>query len=206
MKEHRAEEIVGRIRQAVPHGVRDWRLHRGELTIVAERRLILEVLRALRDGAGLGFNFPVDVAGVDYLKHPHPPFAERFAISYHLLSWASEERVRVQAPVPEDDASVPSVTALWSLANWTEREIYDLFGIHFEGHPDLRRILMWEGFQSHPLRKDYPLKGLGERSNFDRVADDFPQAAESRRLQTSPVDQKLDESVGRKLDERKANG
>lgn len=206
MRQERAEVIVENVRAAVAGGVRSHSLHRGELTIVVERGKVLDVLRHLRDAAELSFNFPVDIAGVDYLKHPRPPFVERFGVTYHLLSWKSEERVRVQAPVPEDDAVVPSATALWSLANWTEREVYDMFGIRFSNHPDLRRILMWEGFESHPLRKDYPLKGLGERSNFDRVEDDFPQAAESRRLTPSAVDCKLDESVKRKLDERNDNG
>lgn len=205
MNRQRADSIVANVNAAVPDALRSHSLFRGELTLVVERGRVLDVLRHVRDCGELAFNFPVDIAGVDYLNYPQPPFEERFAVTYHLLSWKSRERLRIQAPVPEDAPVLPSATALWSLANWTERELYDMFGIRFQGHPDLRRILMWEGFESHPLRKDYPLKGLGERSNFDRVADDFPLAAESRRLTPSDVDRQLQDEVNRELSRQDNN-
>ena len=181
MNHERAAIIERQVREAFGDAVRGATFQRGELTLVIDRTRALDALRHLRDTAGLDFNFPVDIAGVDYLEHPERRFPERFAVVYHLLSWKTEERIRVQAPVPEDDAVCPTAVGLWRLADWTEREIFDMFGIRFEGHPDLRRILMWEEFEDYPLRKDYPLKGRGERDRYPVIEDDFPDAARSRR-------------------------
>lgn len=195
MTDDRANAIAEQVRAelgARADALRSSTVFRGELTLTADRDGVLDVLRILRDTPGLDFNFPVDIAGVDYLGHPQPPQVERYAVVYHLLSWQTEERIRVRAPVPEDDPVCPSACGLWSLANWTEREIYDMLGVRFTDHPDLRRILMWEGFTHHPLRKDYPLKGLGERGSFPRMADDFPDAARSRR-QPSKIDREFEQ-------------
>lgn len=196
MNRKRADAIEQQLRGAVGQALRGTTFFRGELTLVVDRSRVLDALRFLRDSPGLEFDFPVDVAGVDYLEHPERRFPERFAVTYHLLSRRTEERLRVQAPVPEDDAVCPSAVGLWRLADWTEREIFDMFGIRFEGHPDLRRILTWEGFEHHPLRKDYPLKGLGERDSFPVVADDFPDAARSRR-EPSALDRRFRERHGK---------
>jgi len=190
----RAREIEERIGQWFGESLRGAIFFRGELTLIVDRERVLDVLRYLRDTAGMDFNFPVDIAGVDYLEYPRKDFPERFAVVYHLLSWKTEERIRVKAPVPEDDPVCPSAVELWALANWTEREIFDMFGIHFTGHPDLRRILMWEEFGDYPLRKDYPLQGLGERESYPVVEDDFPEAARSRR-EPSAIDRRFDETV-----------
>ncbi len=114
-----------------------------------------EVLRALRDG--FAFDFLADVTAIDWSQGRTP----RFTMVYHLYSTTSHEYLRVAADCPSDaDPVVPSVTGLWPGANWHEREVFDMFGIRFSGHPDLRRILMWDGYPHFPLRKDFPLAGI----------------------------------------------
>jgi len=114
------------------------------------------VLQTLRDAHG--FDLLTDVTAIDWAEGAAP----RFTVVYHLFSTATFNYLRVATPCTgEDDAPVaPSVTSLWPAANWHEREAYDMFGITFEGHPDLRRILMWEGYPYHPLRKEFPLAGI----------------------------------------------
>jgi len=128
----------------------------GELTVVADRGRILEVLKLLRDDARCQFSCIIDVCGVDY-----PGREDRFDVVYHLLSPTRNERIRVK--VATDEATpVPSCVELFPGANWFEREAYDLYGILFNDHPDLRRILTDYGFTGHPLRKDFPLTGYVE--------------------------------------------
>ena len=117
---------------------------------------IARVLTYLRDEPGLRFAQLVDLCAVDYPERP-----SRFEVVYHLLSVAHNRRVRVKVAVPED-TPVPSVVEVFPAAGWYEREVWDLFGIAFEGHPDLRRILTDYGFQGHPLRRDFPLSGKVE--------------------------------------------
>jgi NADH-quinone oxidoreductase subunit C len=111
-----------------------------------------------------GFDMLAEVTAVDYLKYPGA--RDRFGMIYILLNTTSGERVVVKTYLNEPHLTVPSVYPLWKGADWMEREVYDMFGITFTGHPDLRRILMPEEFTSYPLRKDYPLRGRGERHNF----------------------------------------
>ena len=111
-----------------------------------------------------------DLTCVDYLNFPKA--TDRFGVIYSLLSVSKGHRLWLKCFVNDPDPVVPTVTDLWWGADWLEREVYDMFGIKFEGHPDLRRILTWEGFEAHPLRKDYPLRGQGERENFPVVARD----------------------------------
>ncbi len=128
----------------------------GELIIGARREAIERVLQFLRDDAACSFKLLLDVCGVDY-----PDRAERFEIVYNLLSLNHNHRVRVK--VSTDDATpVPTVSAVFSTANWFEREVWDLYGVFFDNHPDLRRIMTDYGFQGHPLRKDFPLTGYVE--------------------------------------------
>lgn len=112
----------------------------------------------------LGFDFLCDIAGIDYLNYPNA--TDRYGIVYSLTNSRTGERLFVKTYVNDPDPELPSVVSLWQGADWMEREIYDMFGVTFTGHPDLRRILMPEGFTSYPLRKDYPLRGAGERHNF----------------------------------------
>jgi NADH-quinone oxidoreductase subunit C len=127
--------------------------HRGDDTAVVPAERIVEVSRFLRDDPQLDYSMLVDLTAVDYL-----PRIPRFEVVYHYLSLAKLHRVRVKVLVDEKAAIVPSLTGLWGCADWLEREVWDMFGIRFEGHPNLRRILMYEEFQGHPLRKDYPLR------------------------------------------------
>ena len=129
----------------------DANVDRGELTLTVAPDRIREACAALKAG---GYNFFDDMTAIDW--HPSVP---RFQLSYHLLSHRFKEYVRLRALVDEADPSVPSITPVWPAANFYEREVFDLFGIRFEGHPDLRRIMMPEDWKGHPLRKDYPVEG-----------------------------------------------
>lgn len=115
----------------------------------------------------LGFDMLVDVTCVDYLTYPQrDAVPARFGLVYQLLHTWDIKRLTLRVFVGDDDPVVPSLVPFWESANWLEREVWDLFGIRFDGHPDLRRIVLPEAFSSHPLRKDYPLQGMGERHNF----------------------------------------
>jgi NADH-quinone oxidoreductase subunit C len=129
---------------------------RGELTVTVVREDIIKVLTILRDDPDLQFENPIDIAGVDY-----PGRAERFEVVYHLLSPRKNQRIRVKLSTDEATA-VPSAITVFPGANWYEREAYDMYGILFSDHPDLRRILTDYGFQGFPLRKDFPLTGFVE--------------------------------------------
>jgi len=126
----------------------------GDDTVLIRREGITEVCRFLRDDPELSYDFLMDLTAVDYLGKDK---SARFEVVYHLYSLKHNHRVRLKAPVPEDDCRIASISALWSSADWAEREAWDLYGIKFEGHPDLRRILLYEPFEGHPLRKDYPV-------------------------------------------------
>jgi NADH-quinone oxidoreductase subunit C len=125
---------------------------RDEETIVIARERTLDLMRALRDEEAFAFDFLADLTAVDW-----PARAPRFDVVYHLHSLKRGHRLRVKVATGEPDPWVASVAGLWKSANWLERECYDMFGIRFEGHPDLRRILMYDSFEGHPLRKDYPV-------------------------------------------------
>jgi len=133
----------------------------GEITVVVPAAKLTATLRDLRDRPDFRFDLLVDVCGVDYSAYGDGAWeGPRFAAVYHLLSVAHNWRLRVRAFAPDDDFPVlPSVVDLWPTANWFEREAFDLYGIVFEGHPDLRRLLTDYGFVGHPFRKDFPLSG-----------------------------------------------
>jgi len=128
---------------------------RGDATAIVDASRIVEVLRFLRDGAGLQFDMLADLTAVDYATHPDRD-GLRFEVVYHLLSSTLLHRLRVKAGVPEMPCQIDSVVDVWPAANWMEREAFDLYGVRFRNHPDLRRILLYEEFEGHPLRKDYP--------------------------------------------------
>ncbi len=131
--------------------------HRGDHTAVVTREALLRVLAFCRDEPALAFNVLMDLTAVDYLTYPGREDGPRFEVVYHLYSITHNRRLRVKVRVDEDDAVVPSAVPLWPIANWFEREVWDMFGVRFSGHPDLRRLLMYEEFVGHPLRKDYPI-------------------------------------------------
>lgn len=137
-----------------PSAMAGAKLDRGELTLGIERGSIREACALLRDEPHLRYNFLSDLTCVDW--YPSEP---RFEIVYHLLSIPRKARLRVKVRLTGDDPHLESVTPVWAAANFFEREVFDLFGIYFEGHPYLRRILMPEDWEGHPLRKDYPVEG-----------------------------------------------
>jgi len=147
---------------------------RGLTTLICPPDRMHDVLRQLRDDPRLDYNFLTDVTAVDYLKYPAKQ-PGRFAVVYLLHSHKHERRLAVKCYLePTIDTTgidadpaleIDSACDLWPGAEWTEREVYDMFGIRFRNHPDLRRILMWKDFPGHPLRKDYPLRGRGEREH-----------------------------------------
>jgi len=134
---------------------------RRQTRVVVTRDKLLEVMRLLESR---GFDLLVDVTCVDYLNYRDA--ADRFGLVYLLARTETNERITVRVFLNVPDLTVPSLCELWQGANWLEREVFDMFGIRFEGHPDLRRILMPEEFTAFPLRKDYPMQGRGERHNF----------------------------------------
>ena len=142
-------------------------LVRGQAVVIVPREQIASVLPLLRDHKELQFTQLMDVSCVDYLGR-----TPRFEVVYQLLSFPLRQRLRVKVTVPEDDPVIPSAVPVWKSANWAEREVYDMFGIRFTGHPDLRRILMYDEFEGHPLRKDYVLDRrqplVPERDPIDR--------------------------------------
>lgn len=143
-----------------------WSAFRGHTRITVERGDLLPLLALLRDEQG--FDLLVDVTCVDYLNYRDA--VDRFGLVYLLCNTDRNERLTVRVYLNEPELVVASVTPLWRGADWLEREVWDMFGIRFEGHPELRRILLPEEFSAHPLRKDYPLQGRGERHNFPVLA------------------------------------
>jgi NADH-quinone oxidoreductase subunit C len=146
------ERLLPQVRALLGDRVRESHCHRGDETIIVDAADIVGVLEALRDDSELDFEILMDLCGVDYL-----PRRPRFEVVYHLCSYRKRHRLRVKVQVDEREPVVPTVSHLWPGANWFEREAYDMFGIRFEEHPDLRRLLMYEPFEGHPLRKDYPV-------------------------------------------------
>ncbi len=146
---------VQKLRAAMPDAIEEVSSFRDQVSVRVVKDRIVEVCFFLRDTPELEFDFLTDVTAVDW---PHRP--KRFDVVYHLYSMTRNHRLRLKASVGEGE-TIPSVTPVWKGANWLERETYDMFGIVFAGHPDLRRILLPEDWQGYPLRKDYPLAGYG---------------------------------------------
>jgi NADH-quinone oxidoreductase subunit C len=186
----RLAHLPALLEQAIPGKLQSVANHTGELTYEVRPADLLSVAQTLRDGAGLEFEMCMDVCGVDYLEYGRTewktehatvsgfsrgvarggacdaspddaaPAGRRFAVVYHLLSIAHNQRLRLKVFCADDaQPMVDSVTGIWASANWFEREAFDLFGILFKGHPDLRRLLTDYGFIGHPFRKDFPLIG-----------------------------------------------
>jgi NADH-quinone oxidoreductase subunit C len=178
--------LIEPVRQRFPDAVAGSHTYRGDATVVLRRAFLVDVARFLRDDPALQMNCLMDLTAVDYSEFgkrpapaffassgvavkpspqisdenpwPGPPEQARFAVVYHFYSVALKHRLRLVVPVEGVDVEVDSVSSLWPGANWLEREVWDMFGIAFRGHPDLKRILMYDGFEGHPLRRDYPVK------------------------------------------------
>ena len=165
-----SSDIIAQLSEQFPQLTQ--REFRGQLRVDVPREETFAVLSLLKSA---GYDYLVDITCVDYLQYrgesrDDEP-AGRFGLTYLLSNSTTADRLTVRAYLDdEDQPQVASVVALWEGANWLEREVFDMFGIHFEGHPNLRRILMPPEFTAHPLRKDYPLQGRGERHNFPVLA------------------------------------
>jgi NADH-quinone oxidoreductase subunit C len=147
-----AIDPVAALQRQFADAVRDVIVFRGETTVVVAAERIADIVRYARDAQGLEFNFLSDIAWVDY--YPEEP---RFAVCYHLYSMIYNRRLRLKVYLPGDDPRLPSIYDIFPAADFQERECYDMLGVVFEGHPNLRRILMPDDWEGHPHRKDYPL-------------------------------------------------
>jgi NADH-quinone oxidoreductase subunit C len=178
-------ELIAAVRDRFPGVVKASHSYRGDATLVLGREFLLEVARTLKEDPAFQMGFLMDLTAVDFSDFgkkpspaffassgvavrpspeipdpdpwPGPPGPGRFVVVYHLYSLALKHRLRLEVPVEETDAEVDSLTSLWAAADWLEREVWDMFGIRFRGHPNLKRLLMYEEFVGHPLRKDYPV-------------------------------------------------
>ncbi|MBI5450073.1 MAG: NADH-quinone oxidoreductase subunit C [Gammaproteobacteria bacterium] len=159
------QNLAQAVQQRFADRIQSCTVNVGEVTVVVAQPQLLELCQALRDEPQFGFDTLIDLCGVDYLEYGagetgagryHGP---RFAVVYHLLSVANNQRLRVRVFLDDQHPRVDSVITVWNVANWYEREAFDLFGIMFNGHPDLRRLLTDYGFIGHPFRKDFPLIG-----------------------------------------------
>lgn len=154
------KEIVNILREKFPQQILLVSFFRGDCSITIKRDKAKEILRFLKNDENLNFDYLIDITAVDYKDLRLP----RFSVVYHLMSIKFRHRIRIHVGVSEEDSWVETVSDLWATANWHERECFDMFGIDFKGHPDLRRILLPEDWEGYPLRKDYPLQSdLGEK-------------------------------------------
>jgi NADH-quinone oxidoreductase subunit C len=143
--------LLARLVARFPAAVLSSHGFRGDATAIVDRAAFVDVCRFLRDDPEMAFDLLSDVTAVDYYgRRP------RFEAVYHLYSLEKNHRLRVKVPIEEDDAHLPSVVPIWAGADWLERETFDMYGIRFDGHPNLKRIYLYEQFEGHPLRKDYP--------------------------------------------------
>lgn len=149
------EKIETKLRNKFPQAILEVSEFRGDLTFLVDKNSIVEICQFLRDDEELSFDLLVDLCGVDRAKRK-----DRFEVVYHLTSLKNKFRIRLKTRVDEKDCQVESVTSIYPTANWHERETYDMFGIIFKNHPDLRRMYMPEEFEYYPLRKDFPLIGI----------------------------------------------
>ncbi len=177
--------LIETIAQRFPDALSGSHTYRDQATVVLRREYLLDAARYLKEDSALHMNFLMDLTAVDYSEFgnrpataffassgvavrpsaqipdkdpwPGPPDSSRFAVVYHFYSMSHKHRLRLVVPVEEAAAELDSLTSLWPGADWLEREVWDMFGIRFRGHPNLKRIMMYEGFEGHPLRKDYPV-------------------------------------------------
>jgi len=151
------------VRARFPDQVLGEGIHAGQRWVDVRRERIVEILTALRDE--IPFELLMDLTAVDWLDQGRP---ERFSVVYQLYSLTHNDYYRVKAWLPEADPSIATASGIWQSANWGEREVYDMYGLTFDGHPDLKRILLPDSYPGFPLRKDYPLTGHGERYDFPK--------------------------------------
>lgn len=178
-----AQKVLTILKQQMPDAIEQSGTYVGDEIAIVPRERILAVLELLRDHPDLQFDMLTDLTVVDYLGQ-----VPRFEVVYLLYSLTHKHRIRLKVRVPEEDCWCPSATDLWRAANWAEREAWDLYGVRFNGHPDLRRILMYEEFVGHPLRKDYPQNA---RQPLIRRPDAPPTDDQTTRLLEGSHDRRL---------------
>ena len=163
------ERVVEKVKESFGNEVIqvDEFAHQTILSVKPER--ILEILRLLKNDPECSFDYLQDICGVDYLNKG---MAERFCVVYNLYSFNHNSSIRIKAFVSENNPKINSVSSLWASADWAEREVYDMYGIEFLNHPNLKRIFLPDDYHGNPLRKDYPLQGKGERDNFPKYTGD----------------------------------
>ena len=167
-------ETTQKLQERFPKKILETHTHRGNETVVIHRDDLLSVCEFLRDDEACKYEMMVDLTAVDLLEQNKSP---RFEMVYHFKSLSHGKRIRVKVRLEESDSNIDSIHHLWKAVDWYERECFDMFGIHFNNHPDLRRILMYDQFEGHPLRKDYPmdrqqpiaeLREIEERFHYQR--------------------------------------
>lgn len=154
MSETTTNLTIEKITKKFQDVILDSATYRGDDRIVVKKEKIFEIAKFLKTSPELSYNFLSDIFGIDYL-----PKKPRFEVVYNFYSMENKTRIIVKSPVDIEDCNITSLTPLWNAANWLEREVYDMFGINFTGHPNLTRILMWDSFDGFPLRKEFPLRG-----------------------------------------------
>ncbi|MDH5526944.1 MAG: NADH-quinone oxidoreductase subunit C [Nitrospirota bacterium] len=157
-------DIIAKVVAAFPQGVTAHKVFADEPYITVDKAVLRDVCRLLKDDPSMEFDYPVEVTAVDYLGE-----TPRFEVIHVLWSMRHRRRVTLKTRVAEDDCEVDTVCDMWRGADFMEREVFDLYGIRFAGHPDLRRIMMTDDFEGYPLRKDYPIEGDGWRENYDFI-------------------------------------
>jgi NADH-quinone oxidoreductase subunit C len=146
------EKVIEGLKNKIPEKIKDVSVQFGDDIVFIEKESLLDVVKFLKEKP-YDFAMLLDLTCVDYLGQQ-----DRFEMVYHLFSLSNNLRLRIKIRLPDEEPSIDSLTSVWKNANWLEREVYDMFGIHFGGHPYLRRLFMYDGFEGHPLRKDYPLR------------------------------------------------
>ena len=154
-------QLIEQINKSLPGSIEEHSYYRDELSVYVKKESFPKLMKLLFNDKTFSYDLLLDVAGIDRL-----PDTPRFEIVYVLFSLEHNNRLIVKLKVDESD-TVPSMTGIWKSADWPEREVFDLLGIKFSNHPDLRRILTWDNFEGHPLRKDFPLKGKDFDKKFD---------------------------------------
>jgi len=172
-------DIAEKIKEKFPDQVIEVVEFRDQVSVIVKRGQIVGILRFLHDDPLLSFDHLQDLTAVDYIKKKEI----RFEVVYNLYSIRYRHKIRIRAQVPENDPKIDSVVPIWAGANWHERECYDMFGILFTGHPDLRRILMPEDWEGFPLRKDYPLKGPDFDKDWTGFTDVIKRSKELREFE-----------------------
>lgn len=167
-----AHPVVARLKETFGESIVEAHAHRGDVTAVVTAARYHEAVQFLRDDPECSFDFLTDLAGLDRLKMKQKP---RFEVVLHLYSRKTNSRFRLKTrPENDREPKLESIVDLYPAANWPEREVFDMFGVHFDGHPDLRRILMYDEFVGHPLRKDYPVNKRQPRITMRDIPDDRP--------------------------------